>query len=86
MNKKEMIKEIRKVMSGQSRHTYGIAWNEGREWKVETSTNKVYPPNCPYIDFKYVGHRLSLKEAKEHFDDLFGVKHAEKEYYRSLKD
>ena len=67
MTKREMIKEVRDVMTGNSGHSYIMVWKEGRSWKVETNINKFSSDDFEddtYFQCRHSCNDMTLKETE----------------------
>lgn len=72
MTKREMIKEVRDIMVGNSGHTNILVWKEGRSWKTETNINRFSFEDVNEVNGFQEQHccnEMTLKETKEYLID-----------------
>jgi hypothetical protein len=67
MRKREMIKEVRDVMTGNSTLSVIYVWKEGRSWKTEHSHTVCVGRN--EMHFSRCCNEMTLKEAEQEFDE-----------------
>lgn len=70
VNKKQLIRIVRDVMSGISEHTIGSFRKISRGlYKVETTIGNQYPYDAPkWARFRHDRNNMTLREAKEYID------------------
>ena len=65
MTKKNMIKEVRDVMTGRSGHTYISVSKKGRSWQTETNINRIDDDNAIF-EVQHCCNEMSLREIEDY--------------------
>lgn len=70
MTKREIIRETKDILCGNSGHTNIIIWKEGRSWRCETGLNRFQKSDFSdeSIQFSHCCNEITLKETKKEID------------------
>lgn len=70
MTKKEMISNVRDVMTGRSGHTYISVSKKGRSWKIKTNINPILDDSALF-EAKHICNEMTLKETENYLKDNY---------------